>query len=182
MYTLDFETEKIIDGEGISPAPVGVAIKEDDEPGEYFAWGHPEGNNCAIDEAKEIIRAIFEDEENEVVMHNAKFDIRVAMDHLETKIKAKIHDTMILSFLVYPYEPKLSLKHLAEKYLGIPPQEQYNLREWIVENVPRANEKNFGEYISLAPASIVGRYAVMDVDMTYSLYLSLMKEVSEDEE
>lgn len=180
MFTLDFETEKIV--EGTSPLPVGVAIKENDSPGKYLSWGHPIENNCTVEEAKKIISSVFENEHNEVVMHNAKFDIRVAMERLGVEIKAKIHDTMILSFLAYPYEAKLSLKHLASKYLGIPPQAQDDLREWLIENVREANEKNFGEYISLAPGSVVGRYAVMDVDMTYSLYSSLIKEVLKDEE
>ena len=39
LLTLDFETHKIVSGSALPPKPVGLAIKENDGPGKYYAWG-----------------------------------------------------------------------------------------------------------------------------------------------
>ena len=49
---LDYETEAIEDGTGIPPKPVGLAFWIPGEEPKYMAWGHPTGNNCTEEEAK----------------------------------------------------------------------------------------------------------------------------------
>lgn len=178
MYTIDFETKKIIDGSDISPEPVGVSIKHDNEPSKYYAWGHPTNNNCSYKDAKNELTKIIRDG-GSVLCHNAKFDLRICLEYFGIKVPEPelIHDTLIMAYLLDAREPSLGLKDLAYKYCGMPPDDQKALKDWIIANVHDANESNFGEYISEAPGDLVGRYAESDTDMTYALFHTLASQV-----
>ena len=89
----------------------------------------------------------------------------------------RIHDTMLLAFLTDPFG-ELSLKPLSEKLLGMPPDEQDAVRDWLVRHgVCRANDKSWGAWISKAPGDLVGVYAIGDVERTLKLYEHYMKEM-----
>lgn len=179
MHTLDFETEKIENKSPTAPIPVGVSIKVDDAPSHYYAWGHPTNNNCSFEDGMIAVGEVMTNPDYEVIMHNAKFDVRVAMEAFNIPILAKIHDTMIMAFLAYPHEESLALKYLAEKYLNMPPDDQANLRDWLVANVKGCTAKNWGAYISYSPGDICAPYAESDTDMTYNLYLALKGYIDE---
>lgn len=178
---MDFETEAIVKGSPIPPKPVGIALKVRDKPGKYYAWGHPTKNNSTLREAMDETQNLCWSSEN-TVFHNAKFDIAVMKHHFDMEPHGFIDDTMILAFLVNPHSKTLKLKELSEFYLDRPPIEQDDLRDWILANVKRSTEKNWGEFICLAPGDLVGRYAVADVDMTAALYKKLHKVLEEDHE
>lgn len=186
IITLDFETEPIERMPNYPPEPVGVALKFDDQPATYMAWGHHNGtNNCTWEQARdklwEICRLTFKGAR--LVMHNAKFDLAV----LEHKLNMvpntnNIDDTMILAFLHNPYETKLSLKPLAEKYLKRPAEERDLMGEWLLENVRMGGKKlstaaksdnYYVKYTAWAPPELAGPYAMADVDMTYELYMQM---------
>lgn len=174
---VDFETEGIEARPKYPPRPVGVSIKLPSERrAKYYAWAHPLGNNCTQREATRAVKAAYADGDG-VVFHNAKFDIDVAEVHLGVKPPTwnKIHDTLLLAFLHDPHAPVLSLKPLAAKILGLPPEEQDALKAWILEHVPEAKQKpsTWGAYICRAPASIVGPYANGDVLRTVKLFEKL---------
>jgi hypothetical protein len=80
---------------------------------------------------------------------------------------------MILAYLNNPREESFSLKFLAEKYCGMPPDDQTVMNEWIRANVPQARKGHEGAYIAFAPGALVGRYAASDVEMTYRLFHEL---------
>jgi len=177
LACIDFETEAIESGSDKSPVPVGVAVKYDDMAGWYYAWNHPTNNNSSFNSAKKVLTSIWENC-SEILCHNSKFDIRVAMEHFGLEYPhGKVHDTLFLAYLHDPREKSLRLKDLADKYLNMPPDEQEELRDWLVANVKKATAKNFGAHISLAPGDLVGRYAVGDVDRSYKLYQYFKKEL-----
>ncbi len=182
--TIDFETFGIMRRPDYPPKPVGCAIKRWGKPGEYLAWGHVNGgNNITQAKAYDIIRQLWL-ESTPLLMQNALFDVDVAETHVGvvTRPWQTIHDT---KFLLFEHDPdgELSLKPAAEKLLGMKPDEQSKVRDWLVKNQPvsgvRITESNFGAYIAYAPGTIVGKYAIGDCVRTEKLYAKLMPEIIE---
>lgn len=175
---VDFETEKIEGRPKYPPKPVGVAVKLPGErKGKYYAWGHPTGNNCTIGEARDRVRQAYD--AKRVLFHNGGFDIDVGEMYLGLRAPQRYEDTTFLAFLNDPYERALKLKPLAEKYLGMPPEEQELLRDWILDNVKVGGKKlkaktKWGEHIAEAPGNLVGVYAVGDLTRTEGMYEHLM--------
>ena len=129
---VDFETEAIAPRPDYPPRPVGVAIRRpQDRKSKYYAWGHPIGNNCTEAEALAALREVWESDWF-VSMHNAKFDLAVAEEKLGLAVLPwqRVHDTMVLAYLVDPHAKKIGLKELAEERLGVPPTERDAVRDW----------------------------------------------------
>lgn len=174
--TIDFETEAI-EGNPIvkPPKPVGAAIWVPGKDPAYLSWGHPSGNNCDFSTAATYLETIARRTKRPLLFQNAGFDLSVWARHLPGGIsieewRERIHDTMYLLFLADPYASTLSLKPSAARYLGMPPDEQNKLKEWILQNVSEATEKNWGASIALAPGDVVGPYAIGDVIRTRKLF------------
>lgn len=174
MITLDFETEGI-EGNPIAtpPDPVGVAVWAPDKEPVYLAWGHPTENNCSREAGLNYVRACVHSG-HDILCHNAPFDLAVLDRATDSRWPRnhwyRFHDTQYLVFLDDPYASTLSLKPSAARYLGMPPDEQDELRDWILANVPEATEKEWGRYICRAPGGLVGRYAIGDVVRTRRLF------------
>ena len=62
----------------------------------------------------------------------------------------------------------------------MPPEEQEELKEWILRNVPEAKGSDWGAYICRAPGGLVGRYADGDVIRTNGLFCKLWDQVEAD--
>jgi DNA polymerase-1 len=161
MYFLDFETEAIQPRHiSYPPVPVGLAV---------FCPETGEKEYYVGDKMKERLSEIY-DSGVETCWHNAIFDLDVAETHLGLKWPTNFHDTLILSFLHDCHAPSLSLKNLANDWCGMAPDEQADLRDWILANVPGSTSTNFGAYISLAPVELVAPYAIGDVVRTHALW------------
>ena len=173
MYILDFETAAIVNGSNKSPEPCGFALKHNDEESMYVSWGHPSENNNTIERAKTILKIVWASNEP-ILCHNAKFDLRVALEWFDLPVPepSRIVDTMIMAYLIDAREDSLGLKQLAQKYCKMPPEDQTNLNTWLTKHGYKP-----GRDISKAPASLVGLYACSDVDMTYALYKYLAPNV-----
>lgn len=178
--TVDFETGPIQDRPDYPPDPVGVAIRWPYGKAAYYRWGHPDGNNCSRKYGTYMLSKVWDDERLEMIFHNAKFDVAVAVEKLGLAMPAwhRIHDTMFLMFLEDPHSNTLSLKPGAERYLDMPPDEQDELHEWLWERRKILSEqtgikmtkKNIGAFIAFAPGDLVGKYAGGDVDRTWGLF------------
>lgn len=165
--TVDFETEAIVGNPVVNPPrPVGVAVWVQGQAPWYESVDHPT--------VVEYLRTIWHTDD--LLFHNAPFDLSVAEKWLGLSWPTwdAIHDTMYLIFHHNPYGA-LSLKPAAEEILGIPPDEQTDLKEWVLKNVAAALESNWGAYISEAPIEIVRPYAIGDVYRTWKLYDHLTK-------
>lgn len=178
--TIDFETYGIEKRPDYPPVPVGVAIKSWGKKSRYYAWGHPTGNNSTREEAQRALLDAWRCPDG-VLMQNAKFDVDVAETHMATPRLSwsRYHDTMFLLFLNDPHAENLSLKPSAERILGLPPEEQDAVCEWLMLHQPvpgvrisRASksEHYFARYIAYAPGDLVGKYACGDVDRTEALF------------
>lgn len=176
--TVDFETAPIEDRPRYPPEPAGVAIKLGNKKSRYLAWGHPTKNNVTKKQALAELAPIWRT--HALVMHNAKFDLDVAQEHLGLAVPSweRIHDTLFLLFLKDPHEKNLSLKPSAERLLGLPPVEQDAVHDWLVgAGVVAKGDKRWGAHICKAPGDIVGRYAIGDVDRTWKLFQLLHTEI-----
>lgn len=175
LWALDFETESIDrQRPHIAPKPVGLAYRM---PGSrktvYLDWGHPGSDPENEGRARIVLEKAWADHRRPLLFHKAQFDLAVAKQHfgLPWPDDRRIECTLILAFLANPYRDRLGLKELAEDLLGVPPDEQKELYDWIRANVPEAKrKKELGNWIARAPASLVAPYARGDVDRTLDLW------------
>lgn len=181
MITFDFETKGIKSRPEYPPAPVGLSIAYGDEPPRYYAFGHLSGgNNCTEAEARGALQFALESNEP-LLCHNAKFDLAVAHERwgLHMPRWDRVHDTMFLVFLLDPHARTTALKPLAADLLGMPPEEQDAVAEWVWAHRARilqetgervASKARTGAHIWCAPGDLVGAYANGDVIRTKRLY------------
>lgn len=172
LAAVDFETDGIDARPHYPPTPRGVAIQHEGRKGHYF-------KECKAD-LKARLAPLWRDKDVALVFHNAAFDLAVAKEELGLPLPhwSRIHDTLFLAFLDDPYSRTLSLKPSSERYLGMAPEEQEDVRKWLMENVPEArrSKKNWGRYIARAPYELLAPYAVGDVDRTLKLFTRLHTE------
>lgn len=170
MITLDFETEAIVGNPiTIPPKPVGLAVMIDGQSPFYETDWNTMGRYLTK----------FWAGDEDLLFHNAPFDIRVACHHFNLPYPEwhRVHDSLILAYLANPYSKSLGLKSLAVEWLGMDPTEQDVLQDWIVRNIPKATKKTANAFISMAPVDLVETYAIGDVIRTRELYDVLSKKV-----
>lgn len=186
VAVFDFETEAIHRRPLYPPKPVSFSLQR---PGErkptFYAWGHPEGNNCDERKAKSIVTDLWRwalQEGNSVLMQNAKFDLDCAETHFGCPRLPwrNFHDTLFLLFLSDPHAKTHSLKPSAERILGMKPEEQDKVHQWLVaQRIVTSKQKDWGAYISRVPGQVVGPYANGDVVRTKKLFDKLYREIGE---
>jgi DNA polymerase-1 len=169
VITLDFETKPIVGNPLVNPPrPVGLAVYLEGEPPYYLTdWQHMVDQwEVAMDSGEDLL------------FHNAPFDLSVGCHWFNTPWPdwERVHDTLYLLFFADPYAKSLGLKPSAERYLDLPPNEQDELHDWILTNVPEATKRTAGFFIHLAPVHIVTKYAIGDVIRTRQLYDKLHPE------
>ncbi len=172
VVTFDFETDAIDDRPRYPPKPVGVSIKYRGKKAKYYAFGHPTANNCTKEQAKAALRDAYRSG-LPLVAQNASFDVDVAEEHFGLKLPTwdLTHDTMYLLFLHNPHARSLSLKPAAEELLGMKPDEQDAVREWLIAaGIVKKNQKDWGAHIAKAPGDLAGKYANGDTDRTEKLF------------
>lgn len=173
LVAYDFETEEIQDYPQYPPKPVGLSIYVKGETPHYYAWGHPVGNNCQEAEAIYALKQYWDDPECELIAWNSPFDRLICHVHwaLPLYSAAKHHDGLVLAFLLDPHARELGLKPVAEKELGLPPEERDAVKDWLVSNgICKDSKRAWGAHISKAPGDLVGRYADGDTLRTLELF------------
>ncbi len=192
--TLDFETEKIEGRPVYPPVPVGLAVLYPDGDKDYYAWGHPTGNNCDKADVVRFLKGLWKEHDTPILFFNAKFDLAVAYEKLGlSKLPwDRVHDAMFLAFLANPHARELGLKPLSEDLLDWPPEEQDDVAEYVWNNrrhlvkkyggkITRAKHgpNSAGAWLSKCPAGVVSPYAIGDVDRTYALFEHLYPLIAE---
>ena len=172
LVAVDFETDGIESRPDYPPIPRGVAIQREGSVGHY----HKENARTL----KQLLTPMWNDHKVGLVFHNSSFDLAVATEKLGLPMPhwSRIYDTLFLAFLTDPFAKTLSLKPSSEHYLGMPPDEQADVRDWILENVPEArrSKKNWGKWIARAPFNLLSPYAIGDTDRTLKLHARLSTE------
>lgn len=178
---VDFETKGIESRPKYPPVPVGAAVTLPGQKREYLAWGHPEGNNCDVGTARRKILEAYD--AKATIFHHSAFDLDVGTIHMSLPTPRRVEDTLYLSFLHNPYERDLGLKPLGEKYLGIEPDAQARLRDWVLANVPEAKKKpsSWGDHMWKAPGTLMGPYATDDLRITKGIYKKFGRYVRDHE-
>ena len=182
MITIDFETQAINRRPGYPPEPVGVAIKYPGRPAAYLAWGHPDGNNASREDGRREVKKAY-DAGEDLCFYNGKFDVEVARGKFGLEVPAwqRIHDPMFQVFLADPYAASFALKPSAERLLHLPPDEQDEVRDWLIDHrIVAKNDKHWGAHICDAPGDLVGKYACGDVDRTEKLHKLLFPQIRRD--
>lgn len=194
VVTLDFETEAIDDRPAYPPKPVGLAVRYPDGDKDYFAWGHPVGNNCDRKLVRGWLRDLWRTEEP-VLFFNAKFDLSVCYEIFDLPVLPwdRVHDAMFLAFLADPHSRNLELKPLCEDLLDWPAEERDAIAEYVWENRVRLTREyggkitkakhgpySAGAWISKCPVNIIEPYAIGDVDRTYALFEHLYPLIAEN--
>ena len=180
---IDFETEPSIDGSGLKPRPVGVSIWVPGQDNIYLGWGHPGNNPHSYEQARNALGQVWD---KKVLFHHCKFDIGVAIEHMELPWPDDYEDTLFSSYLVDPLARSLGLKPLAHRLLGMDPEERDAVFLWLKQNFKGPflpdhkiiTEANAGAYIGYAPYDIVAPYAMGDTARTRGLHRLLRPKVS----
>ncbi len=174
IITIDYETKPIQPRPHYPPRPVSVSYKINNKPSKFIAWGHPCENNGTAIQFFYLLQKWWGDPSVIFLFHNSKFELEVTYEFFGLPVLPynRYEDSMIIAYLHDPREPSLELKKLADKYLNIPPEEQEELRRWIVDHIPGVNDKtrDWGAHIAEAPGKLVGKYAKGDTDRTYLIY------------
>jgi DNA polymerase-1 len=116
-----------------------------------------------------------------LLFQNGKFDVDVAEIHfgLKPPVWNKIHDTLFLLFLDDPHQQELGLKPSATRLLGLLPDEQDAVMDWLLKHQPvegiklsksKSSPHYWAGYISEAPGDLVGVYANGDVIRTERIF------------
>lgn len=202
LYTVDFETKPIEDHKPVPP-PVGVAIRGPNGNCTYYAFGHRTGNTHTFEQVRLILGNLFEAAERgvvELLFHNAKFDIQVAIKYFQVRMPRwqAIHDTQFELIFHDPYAKDLKLKSAAERLLGMKPEEKNEIVDWVLLYEPAQVEALYarlkpkkskltkedcaGALVWLAPTPMVAKYATGDVVRTYLLHELLYRKILETEQ
>jgi len=162
-FIFDVETTST---DAITADLVGIAFT--DAPGRgYYAPISNLKSQISLDEARQILRPLFENDKLEKVAHNAKYDITVLAQHgLETR--GPLFDTMIASWLINP-SGSHGLKNLAWTRLGVEMTE--------ITDLIGSGKKQIT--MAQVPVEQVAPYACADVDMTARLVDDLTQELKE---
>lgn len=186
LVTIDFETLPIFQRPDYPPEPVGLAVQVGGEP-VYYTGANLYGG-------RERLAHLWNDPTVQFVMHNAKFDLAVAQERWElpTLPWHRVHDTMLLAFLNDPYASSFALKPLAQRLLGMVPEERDDVAGWVQEHkrelearwaaehpdLPlRVQKGKEGAWIFAVPHEIVAPYAKGDVVRTTALFDHLMPRI-----
>jgi len=183
MIAVDFETRPIIQGSGLAPEPVGVSILRPGHPNVYYGWGHPGANPHSWAEARMALGEVWH---QPLVFHHCKFDIAVAIEHMNLPWPECYDDTLFQSYLIDPLAKSLGLKKLAQKWLHMDPEERDAVYLWLKANFKGPflpdhkviTQANAGAYISYAPYEIVAPYAMGDTARTLGLHELLRPKIT----
>lgn len=193
---IDSETKGIERRPEYPPKPVGVSIAYPGKAPVYFHFGHPDSGEtrnsksvilCEEWQISERLKDIARSSDD-VLFFNGNFDVDVFETHLGMpKIPwNRVQDAMFLAFLHDPHARDLGLKPFSEKVLNIPPEERDAVKEWVLSHKAqierdhgRFTPKEWGKFIWLAPAALVGPYANGDVTRTRDLYNYLLPLITE---
>ena len=203
---LDFETKPIQPRPFYPPEPVSFSLLMPTwRKPKFYAWGHlTGGNNCSKADAARVLKTAYSSVSTKtpLLCHNAKFDMDVAEEAFQLPLPPwhDFHDTMFLLFLQDPHQRELGLKPSSERLLGMPPDEQDAVKNWLLEHKAQLEAEypeikligadkdgkgggikpsTAGAFIAYAPGNIVEPYADGDVIRAAKMFEVVYPEILE---
>ncbi len=145
---------------------VGIALAVKEGEGIYIPVGHRIGQNLALPEVIEALRAPLTDPKIGKVAHHAKYDFIVLARH-GLRVEPLTYDTMLAEFIVDPSSRNMGLKNLAFARLGV---EMTHIEDLIGKGKKQ---------ISMADVAVesVAPYAAADAESTLRLLPVMQAEV-----
>lgn len=196
VWTIDYETSTIQRRPEYPPRPTAVSIlKPGQRRPKNYVWDHPCENNCTFDDARKALLKVW-DSGDGILAHHAKFEKDISETHMKMKPLGweRWHDSMFLLFLDNPHALTMALKPAAERILGMPPEEQDELREWLEAHVPelqrgwsagvdrwgkKIDKLKYGAYICRAPGNLVAKYMGGDTIRAKGIFDTLYPSIIE---
>ena len=128
-----------------------------------------DGEYITKEQAYTQLERIFTDTNVTIIMHNAKFDLKVLYNTGFTKIfdGCKLYDTMVTAWLLNPGRSGYSLEYLGETVLGL-------------KGIEFNDIVKKGQTFADVPLEQAYRYAAEDADFTYRLGLKLREPFEAD--
>ena len=123
------------------------------------------------DKTKELLALfapVFLNEKIAKIAQNLKYDLQI-LNNYDIEVKGELHDTMIIHYLLHP-EQRHNMDALAEQYL--------NYKAVSIETLIGKKGKTQGN-MRLVALEQIKEYAAEDADITYQLYIKLIKEIKE---
>ncbi|HEX8948960.1 MAG TPA: DNA polymerase I, partial [Dissulfurispiraceae bacterium] len=99
----------------MSDTAIGIALCKEKGKSYYVPIRHNEGPN--IEDAPAILKDTLEDPAIPKIGHNLKYDILILRQE-GIKVRGKLYDTMLASYLLNPNKPGHSLEDVALEYLA----------------------------------------------------------------
>ena len=127
------------------------------------------GEYITKEEAYTQLARIFTDSNVTIIMHNAKFDLKVLYNtgFKEVFGGCKLYDTMVTAWLLNPGRSGYSLEYLGETVLGL-------------KGIEFSDIVKKGQTFADVPLEQAYRYAAEDADFTYQLGLKLREPFEAD--
>ena len=159
VVCLDTETSALYPRNGYL---LGVSLTWKQSQGVYISADVLDDEHC------ELLQKIVDN--NKIVFHNAKFDIKWLAFHLGTNFdKCDIHDTMLLHYLLDETQGTHGLKGLALKYTDYGDYDS-ELEEFKKAYCKRHKITQAEFSYSFIPFEVLAQYAAMDTAVTWDLY------------
>ncbi|RLB11877.1 MAG: DNA polymerase I [Deltaproteobacteria bacterium] len=149
---------------------VGISMSWEQKKGYYLPIGHTYlgvENQLSLEESRQLLKEILEDEKIKKIGHNIKYDAEVLKLH-GIELKGIHFDTMIASYVISPGLRQHNLDYLCEYYLG---HKMIGYKDVVGKGI-----KDFSQ-VSIETAV---KYSCEDADYTLRLKDILEKKLKED--
>lgn len=117
------------------------------------------------------------------IFHNAKFDIHALMTtglNERTVRRMDIHCTQVMECLIDEHLKHYSLESCCKRR-KLPIQKDTELKEYILNNFPKADKKNWRGYLYKLPIEMVIPYGKQDARALVALYQQQIKELDKQD-
>ncbi len=145
---------------------VGFSVAWEKGKAAYVPVGHKGASNLDPSEVSKFVRKVFENEEIVKVGHNIKFDYLVFLKE-GWRIKGKLFDTLIASYLLNPQKKSHSLDSLSQEFLDHTP-------------ISYKEASKGARNLSLVDPGKVGIYCCEDADIALRLKGILEGEIKKE--
>ncbi len=161
---LDTETT----GLGHKDKAVSIGLALPDGQKFYYAFGHPDGNNCSVQQVRDWAKKEFRPDLLTIFI-NAVYDMRM-MQNVQIPLPNIPEDIGIIAALLNEHEQNYTLEGLCERHLGLHKNDQPLLDYLANKFGGKATRKTQAKNYHKAPGWLAGEYGGDDAELTMKFY------------